>query len=865
MAMSMRSRKIIFLFSSFLSTVGDMLLVFAVPAGLGLETNDIRSAVLMWLIPAVAMFLSSFLNKKIEGRPHSVRTDYGYLLVGIAVLELIISVLALKLKTPHQTLVLITGFVFLYAVAKEGIPRLLYLVAVYRFFVDQNGYTKMAGLSNGLNIFASFLGVAFAAFLISKGVWRVALIIDAVTFVVFGLAILLVGIDAPSGRTESPDAAKDSKNIEAVPLAGGLGTVAMVVPLLFGINALVWNYLPLLSQRFSVVGASTSILLISVLRLPGLLAGITLDKILKWLPLERLVRIVPTIYFSLSVVFIMWPHVITLALLIVAQGALSGIYWPSDFSIRNMMSHATQVQFNTIVLRRLAIFQFLACCAALWIYSPNHQFQSIYVVLTLAGLIALIFFVGAPKKLGATAANFALAIALLPFVNCTSSPKEKVIEMPSVSKNLELRSELTYAGMTIVNDTSAHLVTVAPDLTLKGQVLKKYDQQDGGKKYILELDPDYKSARGESITTEDIVFSFQYYLQNKSDLAGVYKSIFGAEECLADNCHIAGLKTDDLHRIVVTLKTADLQFIEKLASPWLIILKKGKPFLEKIGDCSVPYQTGRAVITNCDGQGVHLNFGKEHVLFTDHPAPGTVDVTSLITDNPGTANSPTLTTLAAFANPQSKKLNPVIRAKFMKAIRSHSTLLAEKLKLKWSPLLTPQWLAIQAPSDLIISEYHVSSGQCPQGPIKVLLDTSLPNLEVLKHGIAEAIRCPVEFSITNADTYFQKFATVDIGIAWFTPDFLDIYNIFQPFDCAGNSACYFNWHDKSLQNGIDSIRVASLSGIQDKERALDVERVIFKKGYAAPIAEMNWWIKNKKGTRPIHPAGLFQIKVEDFL
>src|SRR2546423_629907 len=102
--MSERSRQLAFLLSSFVSAVGDSLLVLAVPAGLGLETNDLRSAVLMWLIPAVAIFISTFMYKIVEKRKGSTRIDYGFLILAVALLELLIATASLFYTSRVQSL-----------------------------------------------------------------------------------------------------------------------------------------------------------------------------------------------------------------------------------------------------------------------------------------------------------------------------------------------------------------------------------------------------------------------------------------------------------------------------------------------------------------------------------------------------------------------------------------------------------------------------------------------------------------------------------------------------------------------------------------------------------------------------------------
>jgi hypothetical protein len=192
------------------------------------------------------------------------------------------------------------------------------------------------------------------------------------------------------------------------------------------------------------------------------------------------------------------------------------------------------------------------------------------------------------------------------------------------------------------------------------------------------------------------------------------------------------------------------------------------------------------------------------------------------------------------------------------------------VRLRSSPLLTPQWLAVEPPEDLL--SIHAPSAKlvCPARPIRVLLDTSLPDLDALKSYFREAIPCAIDFQVTHADRYFRDFAASDLGVCWFTPDLLDLYNAFTSFDCSLGANCYFNWRDRDLQAAIDKVRKASEGGVPDKDAAIQVERILFRKGYVAPLAEMNWWIVgrgkgNSSAPKPIHPAGLFQVSARDFL
>jgi len=459
-----------------------------------------------------------------------------------------------------------------------------------------------------------------------------------------------------------------------------------------------------------------------------------------------------------------------------------------------------------------------------------------------------------------------LLVALFVFWQGELSSNQNVVyvEMPSVSRNLDLNSSLTYAATAILNDTSAHLIIVTEDLTLEGQVVNDFETKDGGKSYKITLKSDYRTSRGELVNAHDVAYTVRYYLSRKNGIAGVLKSIVGADLCRSLTCELAGFKVTGTNSFEILLREPDAKFMEKLASPWLIIFKQDRPFLEKIGDCTIPYQTGRAEVVKCDQAGVHVRINNRNVILTEpNRIPKGVKVSRLLTDNPGDTVSPTLTVFSAYAIPHSKLLTQNQRVQIMSSIRKFAPSYAETVKLNWSPLMTSKWLGVEAPSDLVAID--VKQYTCPNRAIRILLDTSFPSLTKTKAFLTSTIKCPIEFEITNADKFFSYFNWADIALVWFCPDFLDIYNTFASLDCSDNSDCYFNWHDRELQNEISRLKDESRRGIQNKEIAVGIEKILLKKGYVAPLAELNWWIDSPTGIRQIHAAGLFQIRLGDFL
>ena len=443
--------------------------------------------------------------------------------------------------------------------------------------------------------------------------------------------------------------------------------------------------------------------------------------------------------------------------------------------------------------------------------------------------------------------------------------RPKTVVLPSVSQDLTLREELTFSSFAILSDVAGHFLRVGDDLSPQPGVVKSYRREANGLRYVIQLDPQYRSFRGEDVTADDMAFTFKHYFSNHKALAGVLNSIQGASTCKAIDCRLEGYKKINQYSFALELEKPDLNFIEKLSSPWLLIFKLNKPVKEQIGACSLPYQMGRALITACKQNVIEVSFPNETVAVTDATPPGGKDeVLQIVNDNPGLPASPTLTVLTLFANPESKSVSAELRLQTTELVRANAQSIADALKLRWSPLMTAKWLAVPTTPDLIQFSYK-KPVSCPRQPIKVLLDTSLPNLELLKELLSRAVACPVQYAVTTADKYFERFKENDFGIAWFSPDYLDLYNEFSAFDCRAPGFCYFNWKDSELQKLIDDLRNSSQEGRVDKGKAIAIERLLKKKGYAAPFAEMNWWIRTTDGYRAIHPAGLCQVSISEFL
>jgi hypothetical protein len=817
----------------------------------------------MWLIPSIAVFFSSFLHSKVRNRRYSGRKDYATLVLVVAILEILVAFISARDLSPQSLKVCIGLFVFGYAFIKEGVPRLLYNVSVYRYFIDSEEYSKLAGKNQALNILAGLFGTLLAAILISKGTWKLALVFDALTFLLFGLTLYLFGRDEAVSDNINPD----SIIVHPTQFATGLKSILFAMAILSVANCLVWCYLPQLSVAFGVIDLTTSLTLIAVLRLPGMFAGFWFEKISAVIRNEIIVRWLPVLNLLAASSFLAFPSVFTVCLIIIVQGFLGGIYWTADYSIRNRLDHNELVTFNTIALRRLAVFQLITCAVAMFIFrSGLHLKLSLSIGLILLTLLSFTWSMSMSWR--GVKALF-ISFLCLGVFSCTGAFPEKrnVIILPSVSRDLQIRPELTYAALTILNNTSAHLISMSKELTIQPGVMERYSKSDNSQEYVLYLSSSYRSVKGELIDADDVIFSIKTYLTSHRKVAGAFTSIRGAELCRTTDCEIAGLSRVDRNTLKIVLREPDEKFIQKITSPWLVLFKKDRPLFEIKGDCKFPYQTGTAVISNCDSNGIEVTLSQKRFLVTEQePKFSEMDnVFRIVNDNPGINVSPTLTVLTTYFNPIAKNLSPEGRVKISRRLKAKSIGLAEDLKLRWAPLISSQWLALSAPKDLRDVNIQDTSIHCPPEKIRILLDTSLPNLVLLKKFFSDSIHCPLDFTITEADRYFEDFSKTDIGVAWFTPDYLDLYNIYNPFDCSPEGSCYFNWKDRELEKMLKTLLLSSQRGEANKGISIEIERLIFKKGYAVSLAEMNWWIKGPSGYRPIHTAGLAQISLSDFL
>jgi hypothetical protein len=431
--------------------------------------------------------------------------------------------------------------------------------------------------------------------------------------------------------------------------------------------------------------------------------------------------------------------------------------------------------------------------------------------------------------------------------------------MPGVPNDFTLNKNLTYSAISILKETSARFFVVDHNLKIQSNVIKEYSVNDSQNEFVIKIDSNYESYSGESISAEDLKFTIEYYLAKLKNLSGPLIEIIGAKSCSKKKCNLnQGLIVKDQNTLVIKIEKTNKNFLHQLSSPWFVILKKNKPLYQMIGTCTVPYQTGLSSIVSCSKQSVLLNNKKQGLIeITSTKKTNQIIITS---NNPGVDREATLTVMSMFANPKSK-LSAKQRKNIVNILQKNRSNLANKLALNESKTLAPKWMGVKSAK----KTSNIDKPNKCDYTISVLLDSSLPNHDVFKNFISKYLECKVEYLESTSNNFFKKFESVDFGIAWFTPNFLFLHTVYTVFDCSEGALCYFNWNDTSLQHLVLQIK----QSINDNNPKLDVaskiENRIVEKGYVLPLADINWWFTSSKKSKPIHPAGLFQIGVYDAL
>ncbi|MCB0348257.1 MAG: hypothetical protein KDD37_05450, partial [Bdellovibrionales bacterium] len=338
-----------------------------------MHKNDLSYTALLFLIPAVAIYSSTFLNKKLQARVDRSNRDYGFLLLAIALVEILISIFCVIFFNTEFLVPLILSFVFLYAFSKEGIPRLLYVVSIYRYFCTDEEYKKIAGIDYALKILASFFGIFIASQLIRSETWIFSLLLDALTFIPLGAFLIFFAKDIVSEY--KPVVPKEAIKHNIV-----LEKIRLIVPLMSFGSCLFWPHLSMLSGKLNIIMPWQATVLISFLSLPGLLSGLLISKVVKHVEDKTIVCVLPVVYIISGLIFLTFPDIVTLSVVMLCNGFISGLYWPLDYSFRNKLSPSTLINFNTNITRKFSIAQVLSCAIVVML-APSMNFILILKIL----------------------------------------------------------------------------------------------------------------------------------------------------------------------------------------------------------------------------------------------------------------------------------------------------------------------------------------------------------------------------------------------------------------------------------------------------------------------------------------------------
>ncbi len=873
-----------FLVLHFISSFGDALLYFALPLGLGLATEDIRSTILMFFIPGLAMRFSALFTEIIKKRFKSVAFDYGVLLLVLGVVEIVTAFLvvtSLSKENSHYLVVTYAAiFVFIYAFLKEGIPRILFSVNIYSYFVSPKDYQKAISYGHITRILATFLGGLTAGLILYQQNWYLAFFIDAASFLIFGIGLIILtkkfnpkdpSLFDQKGQGKAEQTKADTADQKQVydsitkPEKNALYLFLYVIPLMSFVSCLYYPYINYLLEKLNIAKTYQGVYLVSFAGLVVSLLNLVLAKsnMAKKFNLWTTVFI-PLVFIVFTIIFCFQPNFISYLVLVIFSYSYGTIFNTFDYALRAKLPNNEMVNFNRLVLEKFSNAQITSCLFALFFYSFDWPLFYLIPVIFLAIAHYTYHWIKGLKFQSAT------ALFLLCFFGTSCmSKKPTTVFLPSVTKDYTISVNLTYSAFMVLAETSAFLGRIDENLSVKPMVLKKYEKN--GNVYHITLNQDYRSVKNESITAHDVKFSILYYLQNHPQLSFSLKNIRGATACIVEKkCGAVEIFVKDDDSLDLVIEQDSGHFIEKLMNPWFILFKENRPLYEKIGDCLLPYGTGIGQIIKCDDKQIQLAInGNIFQIVKSHAQNNKENLrpwAELINDNPGLDFNPTLTVMTLFANP---KMDPSLLSQkkaFMHEIRIISKKLANDLHLKHAPSMMSSWMGIDMNNEIILEEnkIHFSKKMCPNRPLKILLDSSLPNHQTIETAFRSAIPCEFIFLTTNADEYFNNFSKVDFGMAWFTPDELEAYNFYSSLDCSVGGNCYFNWKDSKLNHSLEK-----LSRYQTRDQiislAKNTEKYIFDQGYAAPIAELNWWVlDDNKKYRPIHPAGLAQMKISDF-
>lgn len=825
-----------FLFTTCISAFGDALLYLALPIGLGLSTGKIEDAIILFLIPALFMFASSFISEKLI-RQKEMNKDYGSVLVGLGLLELAIATLCILSPSIEQKKIFMYLFVAIYAFGKEGLPKLYYNFEIYKFFFTEKEYGSAVARTKSLIIVGGLLGMCSSAFLIEAGLWDYSLLLDSFTFLLLGF---IISKGSSFKTSEHSEAETEDSNSELSPEHN---YIHFIVPFYIFISSLFWPFLPLINKMLGVATVSDSILTLALFKIPGILAGFKFDTLKDRYGLNALLYLTPWLALTSTLLYMFIPNFGSYLLVVLTFSLVDSIYWPADYSIRNKLKRKVRIHFNRVNLRLFALFQGVGCIVGFLIFQAGDFHRNIQLTFILSFAGALTFLLINKRK------ELCLATIAL-FIGCRDSASIKV-NVPNLNNNIIITNTFTYSETIITNVTSAHLLRMNKNLNLEKEVLSNVEKISNSI-FILNLNEKYRSFRGDQINASDLVSTFEYYIQNLPDTMRVLNSIKGAKECNKKRCSNFGVKAIGEFKLRVELKEPNPNFLSDLISPVFIIIKKGKPLYERVGECKLPYQTGRGFVSNCTKNFIELTHeNKRYRLFKDVQDTG-YSITSIGKDK---KKAPSLTSMFFVRNPNSS--NEV--SKFVHSLTTISKDLANVLQIEPSKTLTSSWLGLDTKSFKV----DIKKTKVPSQDIKLVIAKSIPeNSKVISFLKKKYPQIKFTFKVVPSQLFFKEAEKADVSLLWLTPGYFDFYDLVSIFDCDSNRLCWYNFKDRTLQKEIRLLRQPE-NRYNDQSTLLKVEKRLQGLGYLAPVGLLNWWLEKSETFVSTHPAGLFMLDITE--
>lgn len=381
----MNKKIIVFLFASLLSSVGDSFLYFGLPLGLGLQTNDLRKSIILFLIPALSMLAAIRLTKIISKRIQTSRLDYMRLLLFLGIIECLFSFILIHSKSMTYQLMSIYIFILIYSFIKEGIPRIFYIYSTYNYFVSQKNYIKIVSYHQFIIIISGIFGIIASGYLVKYNLWKWGVLFDALTFIILGLTIGLFGSDIePQEEDFNKYSINNSLNKTKI-----YNTIKFTSGSTVLISAMFWPYLPIINEKLNHSDTNTTLLMIALLRAPGLFSSLFFEKISSFFNPELFIIYLPLLQFIGTAFFFIHPSHYSMSILILINGVQTGLYNPSDSIIRRRLSNCDLIIFNSKVLKIFSFCQMLATLISIFVLTIDPSAQLLRKVCALLSIFLL--------------------------------------------------------------------------------------------------------------------------------------------------------------------------------------------------------------------------------------------------------------------------------------------------------------------------------------------------------------------------------------------------------------------------------------------------------------------------------------------